>query len=85
MTTKAKLFIVPIRQGTPISKCDELVADVAYTLWLSSAFSDGLPEEALFTALRLVKGKSFVRLFVVPERRRTGGPIMAMERRLCGG
>ena len=60
--------VIPIRRSIPISETAELVADVAYRLWLSSPFGCGPPEEAFTTALRLVKGKSASLLFLVPRR-----------------
>jgi len=58
--------VIPIRP-TLVSEADELVADLAFTLWLSSPFRCGPPEEALWTALRMVKGKSSLGLFLVPN------------------
>jgi hypothetical protein len=36
----------------------QLIADFAHTLWLSSAFSCGSPEDALLTAVRLLREKA---------------------------
>ncbi|MEI9974408.1 MAG: response regulator [Ignavibacteriota bacterium] len=52
-----------------------MVADLAYNLWLSAAFNRCLPEQAFFSALRIVKGKSSAGLFLVPGRRPTIRPI----------
>jgi hypothetical protein len=61
--------VIPIRQKTPVSEADELVADVAYTLWHSAPFRCGPPEEAFFSALRMVKGKSSAGPFLVPKHK----------------
>jgi len=61
-----------------MSNADELVTDFAYMLWLSSAFR-GLPEEAFFTALRMVKRETG--LFLVPKRKQALCPIVAMKSR----
>jgi hypothetical protein len=66
---------IPIRRETPVSKTDELVADVAYALWHSAPFRCGPPEEAFFTALRMVRGKSSAGLFLVPKRKHNIQPI----------
>ena len=69
MGPKRQSAVIPIRRSTSLSWTDEVVADFAYTLWLSSAFQGGLPEDAFLTALRLVKGPSSVGPFLVPKRR----------------
>ena len=45
-------------QSLPQVDAGQLIADFAYTLWLSSAFSCNSPEEALSTALRLLREKA---------------------------
>jgi hypothetical protein len=60
---------IPIWRKITLSEADQLVPDVAYTLWLSSAFFGGSPEAAFFTALQLVKGKSSVACFLVHTRK----------------
>jgi hypothetical protein len=81
---KRSLGVIPIRHSF-LSEADELVADLAYTLWRSAPFRCGPPEEALWTALRMVKGKSAVGLFLVPKRKHGRHPIIAMKSRPSGG
>ena len=79
--------VIPFRRNDPASEADELVADIAYTLWLSSPFWCGPPEEAFMTALRLVRGKSAPLLFLVPKRiqHHHPRPIITMMGRPSGG
>ena len=76
---KRRTRVIPIRPGVPLSTADQIVADVAYTLWQSSAFFGASPEAAYFTALRMVKGPSSG-LFLVPKRR----TVVVMKRRSGG-
>lgn len=78
-------IVIPIRRVFPISTADELVANFAYTLWLSSAFLGGTPEAAFFAALRMIKGKSSAELFLVPKRKQPLRPIIVMKSRSGGG
>jgi hypothetical protein len=55
-----------------------LVADVAFDLWLSSAFR-GSPEGALLTAVEMFRGTTPAKLFLVPKRRRNAKPIVVMN------
>ena len=66
---KLGVRVICIRRGNPISETDELVADLAYTLWRSSPFRCGTPEEALFAAARMVKGTSAAGPFLVPKHK----------------
>jgi len=70
---------IPIRRRSPVSHADELVADFAFTLWLSSAFRGGLPEDALLTAVRTLGGKTSPGLFLVPQRRANPCPIIPIK------
>ena len=82
---KHSVSVIQIRHNILVSEADELVADLAYTLWLSSPFRCGPPEEALLTALRMVHGKSSVGLFLVPKRKHNLRPIIEMKSRSSGG
>jgi hypothetical protein len=61
-----------------------MVAAVAYTLWLSSPFKCGPPEQAFMTALRMVKGKSSAGPFLVPKCQQNLHPIIEMKSRSGG-
>jgi hypothetical protein len=74
------LSVIPIRQKTPVSEADELVADVAYKLWHSSPFRCGPPEAALLTALRMVKGKPSDGPLLVPKVKQKLHRIIVMKR-----
>jgi hypothetical protein len=78
------MSVIPIRRSIPMSESDELVATVAYSLWLSSPFRGGPPEHAFMTALRLVKGKSLAGPFLVPNRKRNLHPIIVMKTHSSG-
>jgi hypothetical protein len=60
--------VVPIQRGILRSEVDKTVAELAYNLWLSSAFRGNSPEQALIAALQMVRAKGPARLFVVPKR-----------------
>ena len=77
--------VIPIRRNVAISDDDQLAADVAFNLWLSSPFRCGPPEQAFFTALRMVKGKSSVGPFLVPKRIKNLHPIIVRKRRSSRG
>ena len=49
---------------------DELVADLAFSLWLSAAFRDS-PEHALLTSVEMVRGQTRTGCFLVPKRKYT--------------
>lgn len=70
---------IPIRGDVPIGYVDELIADFAYTLWLSSAFHGNSPEEAFLTALRMLRGDPSAGLFLVPKRTLNIYPIDRMK------
>jgi hypothetical protein len=74
------MCVIPIRRNIPVSESDELVATVAYTLWLSSPFRRGPSEQAFMTALRMVKGNSSSGLVLVPKRKQNLDPIILMKR-----
>ena len=76
---KGQICVIPVRRGKPLSNADELVTDFAFMLWLSSAFRGGLPEEAFFTALRMMRREAG--LFLVPERKQARCPVVAMKSR----
>jgi len=61
--------VIPIRRGGLLSEADHLIADVAFSLWLSSAFRGGSPEAALMTALRMLGEETSRGLFLVPKRK----------------
>jgi hypothetical protein len=61
--------VIPIRRAISVSVADQLVADFAFTLWLSSAFRGASPKEALITAQLLIKREKPPRLFLVPNRK----------------
>ena len=65
--------VIPIRETTRQSGADDLVADFAYTLWISSAFRGNSPEDALLAAWQVVRGRTSGNLFLVPERRQKQG------------
>lgn len=67
--SKRQFCVVPIRRESRVSEADDLVIEVAYGLWLSSAFHGGSPEEALLTALQMVRGQGTAGLFLVPNRK----------------
>lgn len=69
---------IPIRRDVPISDSDELVVEVAYGLWVSSAFYGGTPEEALLNALRILRAKT-AGLFLVPPRKPDPRPVSVMK------
>jgi len=77
----AKVCVIPIQRNAPISETDELVADLAFKFWLSSAFRGGLPKDAFFTAVRIVKGKYSAGPFLVPKRKQNLHPIIVMKER----
>jgi len=77
--------VISGKNNIPVSEADELVADLAYSLWVSSPFRCGPPEEALFTALRMVNGKSSVGPFLVPQRKHNPHSIIVMKSRSTGG
>jgi hypothetical protein len=79
------ICVIPIRRKTPVSEADELVAGVAYSLWLSSPFRCGPPEKAFMTALRIVKGNSAAGLFLVPKRKDNLHPVTVMNPRSTAG
>jgi hypothetical protein len=72
---KQCMSVVSIRRAFHVSDRDQEVADVAYDLWLVGAFRGGTPEEALFTAIRKVRGKSPTDLFIVPKR----APVLSIR------
>ena len=45
----------------------QMVAEVAFNLWLSSAFRTD-PEKALLTSVEMLRGKTSAELFLVPRR-----------------
>jgi hypothetical protein len=70
MMPNEKIRVIPIQRRIHASESDKTVAELAYNLWLSSAFRGGSPEQALSVALRMVRGKGPARLLVVPKRER---------------
>jgi hypothetical protein len=70
MMPKENISVIPNQRGIPGSEFDKTVAELAYNLWLSSAFRGNSPEQALVAALQMVRGKGPARLFVVPKRDR---------------
>lgn len=74
-----QIRVIPIRRELAVSESDQLVAHVAFCLWLSSGFRGASPEAALFTALRLVKGKSWSGLFLVPKAGQASHPGPPMK------
>ena len=58
---------IPIRPDKIISEVDRLVADVAFNLWLSSAFRSS-PEKALLASLEMLGKQTSAGLFSVPRR-----------------
>jgi hypothetical protein len=75
-----KAVVVPIRREVLISDSGELVVEVAYGLWVSSAFCGGTPEEALLSALRILRAKTAT-LFLVPRRKPDLHPVSVMKSR----
>jgi hypothetical protein len=80
-----QIRVIPFQRNASISESDELVANVAYTLWHSAPFRCGPPEGAFFTALRMVKGRSSVGPFLVPRRKQKLQPIIVVKSRSGGG
>ena len=70
MMPNQNLRIISIQRNSLVSEADKTVADLAYKLWLSSAFRGKSPEQALLAALEIVKGKAPARLLVLPKRER---------------
>ena len=62
--------VIAIQRNTLVSEADKIVADLAYSLWLSSAFQGSSPEDALIAALQMVRGKAPARPFLLPKRDR---------------
>jgi hypothetical protein len=74
--------VTPIRRDIVLSDAGQQVADVAFDLWVSSAFRGCSPEEALLTAMtavRMVKGKPSPGLFLAPKRKHDVHPPIASE------
>jgi hypothetical protein len=65
---KQSTKVISIRQGIRASVDFREVVDLAYGLWLAHGFRDCTPEEALFTALRHLSGKTEPRLLLVSKR-----------------
>jgi hypothetical protein len=82
--SKQESIVIPIRRESPAAEDDEFVADLAYALWLGSAFHGGSPEEALLTATRMLREKAPADLFLVPKRRHNLQPIVSMRRDSSG-
>lgn len=78
---KQHFGVIPMQRKTHASETDELVADVAYTLWCSSHFRGGTPEQAFMAALRMVKGKFSGGPFLVCRRKQNVPPIVEMKSR----
>src|ERR1039458_9406327 len=60
--------VLPFGRVTILSDAGQLVADVAFHVWLSPALSGGSPDEAPRTAVRMVKGTPAAGLFLAPKR-----------------
>ena len=84
MIPKQNVKVVPIRRGIHAEDEVREVADLAYDLWLANKFRRGFPEEALFTAVRQLRGKGTAGLFLLPRRRVTVHPFPALRRHLNG-
>jgi hypothetical protein len=70
MMPNQDITVIPIQRDIFVSEADKTVADLAYNLWLSSAFRGGSPEQALVAALEMVRGRAPARLFLVPKPER---------------
>ena len=79
-----KDVVVPIRRDFLLSDSDELIVELAYRLWVSSACSGGLPEDALLSALRILRTRT-AGLFLVPRRKPDPHPVSGMKNRSSRG
>ncbi len=70
MMPKQVRMVIPIF----VSELDQLVAEFAFNLWLSSAFRTA-PEKALLTSVEMLRGKTSAELFFVPRRNSKRGEI----------
>jgi hypothetical protein len=84
MTPKRNIVVIPMRQRVPLLNADQLVSDFAYTLWLASAFRGVSPEEALLTAVQVVRGKTSAGLFLVPKCQHNHHSVTGMKSHLRG-
>jgi len=64
---------MPVQGNLSVSDADRTVAELAYNLWLSSAFQGSSPEDALIAALQMLRGRAPARPFLVPKRGRLAG------------
>jgi hypothetical protein len=67
MMPKQTARVTPIRQDILGADAVQEIVEVAYNLWLSSAFRGGAPEGALFTALQMMREKTSAAIFLVPR------------------
>lgn len=59
-----QLCVTLVRRDISLLDAVEVVADLAFRLWVSSAFYGGSPEAALVAAVRMVKRRSLAGLFL---------------------
>jgi hypothetical protein len=78
---KQEVCVTPIRRDIHASAIDRRVADFAYSLWLTSAFRGDSPEEALATAMHVMKEKESTGIHLVRKRSSVPHAIHLLVRR----